>query len=129
MGSRGVGEQILSVEDKQLVDAVGQNLLPHLALDVGTGNNGVELYFQFIGEFATLGQQLLRYFLYLSTFNFAIYKYVVHISYPIIFSSNNSLIIPSTSASEAVKVFDSLAWNTMFLMAFTLVGEPARPHC
>ncbi len=44
-----------------------------------------------------------------------------------IFSSNNSLIIPSISASEAVKVFDSLAWNTMFLMAFTFVGEPLRP--
>ena len=45
-----------------------------------------------------------------------------------IFSSNNSLIIPSISASEAVKVFDSLAWNTMFLMVFTLVGEPLKPH-
>ena len=42
--------------------------------------NGVELNLQFIGELATLGQQLLRYFLYLSTFNFAIYKYVIHIS-------------------------------------------------
>ena len=45
-----------------------------------------------------------------------------------IFSSNNSLIIPSISASEAVKVFDSFAWNTMFLMAFTFVGEPLKPH-
>ena len=32
------------------------------------------------------------------------------------------------SLSLPVKVFDSFAWNTMFLMAFTFVGEPARPH-
>ena len=24
--------------------------------------------------------------------------------------------------------FDHTAWNTMFLMAFTFVGEPLRPH-
>ena len=58
----------------------------------------------------------------------AINKYVIHISYPIIFSSNNSLIILSTSASLAVRVLLSLAWKTMFFTAFTLVGEPARPH-
>ena len=46
-----------------------------------------------------------------------------------IFSSNNSLIIPSISASEAVSVLDSLAWKTMFFTAFTFVGEPLRPHC
>ena len=70
---------ILTVEDKQFVDAVRQNLILHLILDASSGNNGVEFYAQFIGEFATLGQQLLRYFLYQCAFYFAIYKYVVHI--------------------------------------------------
>ena len=60
MGSRRVREQTLTVEDKQLVDTIGQNLILNLALDASTGNNGVELYAQFIGELATLGQQLLR---------------------------------------------------------------------
>ena len=40
----------------------------------------MQLHTQFIGELATLGQQLLRYFLYLSTFYLAIYKYIIHIS-------------------------------------------------
>ncbi len=80
VGSRRIGEQSLAVEDKQLVNAVGQNLIFHLALDASTGNDGVEFHSQFIGELATLGQQLLRYFLYQGTFYFAIYKYVVHIS-------------------------------------------------
>ena len=81
MGSRSVGEQFLGIEHKQFINTVRQNLILNLALDACTSNNGVELYIKFIGELATLGQQLLRYFLYLSTFYFAIYKYVVsHIS-------------------------------------------------
>ena len=46
-----------------------------------------------------------------------------------IFSSNNSFIRPSMSASLPVRLLLSLAWNTMFLTAFTFVGEPLRPHC
>ena len=51
------------------------------------------------------------------------------LNYPIIFSSNSSFIMPSTSASLPVRVLLSLAWNTMFLTVLTLVGEPASPHC
>ena len=43
-----------------------------------------------------------------------------------IFSSNNSFIRPSMSASLPVRLLLSLAWNTMFLTAFTFVGEPLR---
>jgi len=70
MGSRRVREQTLTVEDKQFVDTVRQNQIFHLALDACTGNNGVEFYAQFIGELATLGQQLLRYFLYLCNYSY-----------------------------------------------------------
>ena len=80
VGSRGVGEQLGSVEDKELVNTVRQNLVLHLAFDACTNHHSVEFHFQFIGEFATFGQQLLRYFLYGRTFNLAIYKYVIHIS-------------------------------------------------
>ena len=80
VGSRGVGEESLAVEDKQFVDAIGQNLVFHLSLDAGAGNNGVQFHTQFIGEFATFGQQLLRHFLYVSTFYLNINKYIIHIS-------------------------------------------------
>ena len=49
--------------------------------------------------------------------------------YPIIFSSNSSLMRHSIWSSQHVRVLHSFAWNTIFLTAFTLVGEPLRPHC
>ena len=125
--SRCVREEALSVEDEELVDAVRQNLIFHLALDASAGNYGVKVYAELIGELASFGEKFLRHFLNLSAFYLAIYKYVVH--YPIIFSSNNSFTKPSMSASLPVRVLLSLAWNTMFLTAFTLVGEPLKPHC
>ena len=69
--------QELLTKGRKLANTLGVEL--H-AIVAGTGNNSVELNTQFIGELATLGQQLLRYFLYLSTFYLAIYKYVIHIS-------------------------------------------------
>ena len=80
MGCRGVGEQPLAVEDKQLVDTVGQYLVFNLALDAGADDNSVELHTELIGKLATLGKKLLRYLLYRSTFYLNIYKYVLHIS-------------------------------------------------
>ena len=127
MRSRCVREEALSVEDEELVNAVRQNLIFHLALNTSTRNHSVQLYAELVGELAALGEKFLRHFLNLSAFYLAIYKYVVH--YPIIFSSNNSFTKPSMSASQPVRVLLSLAWNTMFLTAFTLVGEPLKPHC
>ena len=43
--------------------------------------------------------------------------------------ANSSTISSSTSRSLPLMVLLSLAWNTMFWMAFTFVGEPDRPHC
>ena len=75
MGSRGVGKQSFAVEDKQLVDAVRQYLLLHLALDSCTGHDCMQLNIQFIGELTTLCKQLLRYFCYCSILHFAIEKH------------------------------------------------------
>lgn len=41
-GAGGIGEQSLAVEDKQLVDTIGQYLVLYLTLDTCTGNNGME---------------------------------------------------------------------------------------
>ena len=79
MGSRCVGEQSRCIEDEELIYAVGDDLFFHLSLDVGAYHHSMELHAQLIGKLATLGQQFLRNFLYLSTFYFAIYKNVVHI--------------------------------------------------
>jgi hypothetical protein len=79
MGSRGIGEETLTVEHEQLVNAVGKNLVFHLALDAGTGNDSVELHTQFVGQLAAFSKQFLRNLGNLCAFDFAIYKYVVHI--------------------------------------------------
>lgn len=81
MWGRRVREQAFAVEDEQLVNAVGQNLFFHGALDARSGNDGVKFHAEFIGQLAALCEQLLRYFLYLGALYFAIYKNVVsHIS-------------------------------------------------
>ena len=59
MRSRCVGEESLGVEDKELVHAVRQNLVLHLALDASTSHDGVEVHTELVGEFAALGQKLL----------------------------------------------------------------------
>ena len=69
VGSAGVGEQFGGVEDEELVHAIRQDLVFHLA-----SHHGVQLHTQRIGELATLGQQLLRYFLYVGLFYLAIDK-------------------------------------------------------
>ena len=79
MGRRGVGEEALGVEDPQLVDAVGQNLVFDVATDGGADDDGMEFDFQLVGQLATLGQQLLGDFAHLRALDFNIYKYVVHI--------------------------------------------------
>ena len=127
MWCRSVWEKFRSIEYEEFVNAIRQNLFFNLAFDIGTDDDSMELYAELVGELASFRQQFLRDLLNEGVLYLYIYKYVVH-AYPMIFSSNNSLIIPSTSASEAVKVFDSFAWNTMFFTAFTFVGEPERPH-
>ena len=59
MGSGGVGEETLAVEDKQFVHTIRQDLLLDLSLDVLSGHDGVELHALLIGQFAALGEQLL----------------------------------------------------------------------
>ena len=49
------------------------------------------------------------------------------IYYPMVWCSNNSRMTLSTSASESVNTFDSVAVNTTFSILFTLVGEPGKP--
>ena len=78
MRNRGVREQAWSIEHKQLVHAVRQNLVFHLAFYFCACHDGMQLNVQLIGELATLGQQLLRYFGYGCAFNLTIYKYIVH---------------------------------------------------
>ena len=51
-----VGEQSFSVEYKQLVDAVGQYLAFHFALDACTGNHGVEFNTELVGQLASFGE-------------------------------------------------------------------------
>lgn len=79
VGSRCVREQSFAVENKQLVNAVGQNLILHLIFNTRTDDHGMEFHIQLIGQLAALGQQFLGNLLNLCTFNLAIYKYVVHI--------------------------------------------------
>ena len=43
MGSRGIGEESLTVEHIELVHAIGQQLVLDLALDAGAGHNGLEV--------------------------------------------------------------------------------------
>ena len=84
---RGVGEESLAVEHEQFIHAVWQNLCLYLALDACAGNNGVELHAELVGELASLGEQLLRYFGHDRALYLAIYEYVVHI-----FLSNNLFV-------------------------------------
>ena len=78
MRGRRVREEFGSVEDKEFVDAVGEYLLLHLALDSGADDHGMELHAELIGQLAAFGQKFLRNFLHGGAFNFTIYKYVVH---------------------------------------------------
>ena len=75
VGSGCVGEQSFAIEDEELVDAIGQDLLFHLVPDARSGHHGMELHPQLIGQFATLRQQLLRHFLHERAFYLYIYKY------------------------------------------------------
>ena len=59
MRCRCVWEQSLTVEDKEFVHSIGQNLIFNLALDTSSCNNSMQFYAQFIGQFAALGQQFL----------------------------------------------------------------------
>ena len=104
---RGVREQALAIESEQLIHAIRQDLVFHLAFDASASHDSVQFHAQLVGQFTPFGEQLLGDFGHLCAFGLDIYKYVVH--YPIIFSSNNSLINPSTSESLAVRVLLSLA--------------------
>ena len=78
VGGGGIGEEHGVVKDEELVDAVGEDLLLHLALQAGARGDGVEFHAQFVRQLAALGKQFLGYFGDLCAFGFAIYKYVVH---------------------------------------------------
>ena len=86
----GVREKSLCVEHIEFIHTEGQYLLLHFTLDSRTSHYGLEFHTQRVGQLAALCQQFLRYILYLCAFYLAINKYVVHISYPIIFSFINS---------------------------------------
>ena len=62
----------------ELVHAVGENVFLHLSRNAAAGGDGFELHAQFVGQFASLGEKLERYFLNRELIYFAIYKYVVH---------------------------------------------------
>ena len=80
VGSRGIGEESLCVEDIELVYAVGKNLVFNFAFDACSGNNGLKVHTELVGQLAAFGQKLLGDFLHGGAFYFTIYKYVVHIS-------------------------------------------------
>ena len=112
------------------VGPVGKDLLFN-AIKAGTGNDGFQLATQLVRQFASFGKEFETYVGNGCAFKLTIYEYVVPSSffYPMVWLANSSTISPSTSASELVSVLLSLAWNTMFWMVFTLVGEPDKPHC
>ena len=59
MRSRGVGEKLGGVEDKEFVDTVRQHLLLDFTLDAGANHDGVEFHTQLVGQLAALGQKFL----------------------------------------------------------------------
>ena len=65
----------------ELIHTIRKNFFLYLAFDARASHDSLELHAQFIGEFATLGKEFIRYFLYLSLIYFAIYEYVVHVYY------------------------------------------------
>ena len=79
MRCRRVREQPFTVKHEQFVHTVGQYLFLHNTLNTRSGNNGMQFRTEFICQFAALCEQFLRYFLYLGTLYFTIYKNVVHI--------------------------------------------------
>ena len=78
MGCRGVREQALAVESEQLIHAVRQDLVFHLAFDASASHDGMQFHAQLVGQFTPFGEQLLRDFGHLSAFGLDIYEYVVH---------------------------------------------------
>jgi hypothetical protein len=75
---RSVGEEFLIVEDVHLIYTVGDNLLLN-TIETSADKYGFQLYTQLVGELATLGAKLQTHISNLVAFEFAIYKYVVHI--------------------------------------------------
>ena len=82
MRLRGVGSKALSIENVQLIHAVGENLALHLSRDTAAGSHGFQLHTQRVGQLAAFSEQFLAYFGNLSAFKLTIYKYVIH--YPIV---------------------------------------------
>ena len=56
MRGGGIREEFLAVKDEEFVHAIREDLVFHLALDAGTGDDGVQLDAQLIGQFTALGQ-------------------------------------------------------------------------
>ena len=133
VGLGGIGCQSRCIKDVQAIHSVGEDLLFHLSCDAASCGYGLQLHAQRVGQFAALGKQFLAHLSHLCAFYLAIYEYVVHVSYPpfypMVWLARSSCTSELISSSLPVSTLLSLALNTMFSTFFTLVGEPARPHC
>ena len=77
MGCCGVGCKTLVIKHVQYIYSVRENLLLY-AVQTTAYCNGLKLYAQLIGKRTALGEQFLTDGSYLSSLQFAIYKYAVH---------------------------------------------------
>ena len=78
MWCRSVWEKFRSIEYEEFVNAIRQNLFFNLTFDIGTDDDGMELYAELVGELASFRQQFLRDLLNEGVLYLYIYKYVVH---------------------------------------------------